>query len=70
MAASVASAVAAHFVVAVVGQHREQADLLERARRERAAGCQQANILGDFSTLEEIEHGAAETEIHQGVRNS
>ena len=58
----------AHLGVAVFGQQREQPDLLERARRQRAAGREQANILGDFSTLEEIQHWAAETEIHQGVR--
>ena len=46
---------------------REQPDLLERAWRQRAAGREQANILGDFSTLEEIQQWASETDIHQGV---
>ena len=58
----------AHIGVTVFGQQREQTDLLERAWRERAAGGEQANILGDFSTLEEIQQWAAKTEIHQGVR--
>ena len=70
MAAMVASAVRAYLVVAVFGEHREKADLLERARRETAGRRQKANVPGDFSAFEEIQQWASNAEIHQGVRNS
>jgi hypothetical protein len=53
--------------VRVLGEHGEQRHLLMSARSQRAACSQQADVPGHFAAAEEIEEGASNPDVHQGV---